>query len=504
MQVKENADVSNFLMAKSPSGNGSKASKADKKIGSSDFTSFLISAGNRNTDRNDVELLKDTKKQTADHNSSVSVTDTADDLKDADSTKQTELSKDDKVSEREDDSKPTDSLKEPDDTKQTDAVEDSDDTKTEDSVETTPAFPIDVTVEDQETVLAALGSIIQMVMEHFELVPEELTAKLNEFGMEMTDLLTKTGLKEFFLNMKSADFSDLLVNEELNQELQTFMDGFSQILEQHGLQEEDLVTVLQGMDAGTLLTKESGLQEFVKEKDSEQSDDLSIASEKVEKEPEVLISGQETKLKKDMEKQPEHQKEDASSQMAGRETEPVKDTVTVHRENFENPILQAMDDAVSHIQESVMAEEPVPENNIIKQIVEQVRISMNQDSTSMELQLYPEHLGKIQIHVVSKDGVMTARIAAETEAAKQAIEGGLSNLKDTLEQQNLKVEAIEVMVSTTGFEQQNEQQNSYQENQGSKRGRKLDLSGMDDDIQKEDEAENLKMAAAGSSVSYTA
>lgn len=503
MQVKENADVSNFLMAKSPSGNGSKASKADKKTGSSDFTSFLISAGNRNTDRNDVELLKDTKKQTADHKSSVSVTDTADDLRDADSTKQTELSKDDKVSDREDDVKPTDSLKEPDDTEQTDAVEDSDDTKTEDSIETTPVFPIDVTVEDQETVLAALGSIMQMVMEHFELVPEELTAKLNEFDMQMTDLLTKAGLKEFFLNMKSVDFSDLLVNEELNQELQTVMDGFSQILEQHGLQEEDLITVLQGMDAGILLTKESGLQEFVKEKDSEQSDDLSIASEKAE-EPEVLISGQETKLKKDMEKQPEHQKEDASSQMAGRETEPVKDTVMVHRENFENPILQAMDDAVSHIQESVMAEEPVPENNIIKQIVEQVRISMNQDSTSMELQLYPEHLGKIQIHVVSKDGVMTARIAAETEAARQAIEGGLSNLKDTLEQQNLKVEAIEVMVSTTGFEQQNEQQNSYQENQGSKRGRKLDLSGMDDDIQKEDEAENLKMAAAGSSVSYTA
>ncbi len=496
MQVKENVDVSNFLMTKSSSGNGSKASKADKKTGSSDFTSFLISAGNRNTDRNDVELLKDTAKQTADHNSSVSVTDTADDLRDADSKKQMELSKDDKVSDREDDSKPTDSLKEPDDTKQTDAVEDS--------AETNPAFPIDVTAEDQETVLAALGSIIQMVMEHFELVPEDLTAKLNEFGMETTDLLTKAGLKEFFLNMKSADFSDLLVNEELNQELQAFMDGFSQILEQHGLQEEDLITVLQGMDAGTLLAKESGLQELVKEKDFEQSDYLSTASEKVEKEPEVLISGQETKLKKDMEKQPEHQKEDASSQMAGRETEPVKGTVTVHGENFENPILQAMNDAVSHIQESVMAEESVPENNIIKQIVEQVRISMNQDSTSMELQLYPEHLGKIQIHVVSKDGVMTARIAAETEAAKQAIEGGLSNLKDTLEQQNLKVEAIEVMVSTTGFEQQNEQQNSYQENQNSKSGRKLDLSGMDDDIQKEDEAENLKMMAAGSSVSYTA
>lgn len=502
MQVKENVNVSNFLMTGGPAENGRNTSKADKKMEPSDFTSFLISAGNRNTDMNGIELVKDTKKQESVNNSFVA--DIADDLRDTDGTKQAESSNNNGLSDGEADTKPTDTVREPDDTKPTDEAEESNDTKPTDSVKTDSSFQMDTTVEDQEIILGTLSSILQMVMEHFGLLPEELTAQLNEFGMEMEDLLTKEGVKEFFLNMESADFSDLLVNEELNQELKAFMDDFGQMLERDGLQEEDLKSVLQGIDVGKLLTEESGMQESVKEKDFKRSDDLSIVSEEMAEEPEVLISGQETKLMKNMEKQPDSQKEDTSFPMTDQETKPVKDASMARGENFENPILQAMDSALNHIQESVMVEEAVPENNIIKQIVEQVRVSMNQNSTSMELQLYPEHLGKIQIHVVSKDGVMTARIAAETEAARQAIEGGLSSLKDTLEQQNLKVEAIEVMVSTTGFEQQSEEQNFYQGKNDSKSGRKLDLSEMDDDIPQDDEGENLKMMAAGSSVSYTA
>lgn len=328
-------------------------------------------------------------------------------------------------------------------------------------VETDLSFVKEKTEDDQEVVLAAFNSIIQMVMEQFCLLPEELTAKLNEFGMELKELGTKEGIREFFLNMESADLSDLLVNETLNQELYTFTENFLQLLDQDGLTEENLETVLQGINVDALLTENEKPQEPVMDENPEQSESLFGVQEEMAGEPEVLISEKNTKPAKDMEKQPENRKGDNSSEMT--EWEPEKETSVTHGERFENPILQVLDDAVSRVQETNTTEEKVPENNIIKQIVEQVRVSMNQNSTSMELQLYPEHLGKIQIHVVSKDGVMTARIAAETEAARQAVEGGLSSLKDTLEQQNLKVEAIEVMVSTTGFEHQSGEQNSYQE-----------------------------------------
>ena len=99
---------------------------------------------------------------------------------------------------------------------------------------------------------------------------------------------------------------------------------------------------------------------------------------------------------------------------------------------------------------------------------------------------------------------MTAKIVAETEAAKQAIEGGLTNLKDAMQHQNLKVEAIEVMVSTTGFERGNEEQMANEQRSTGRNRRKLDLSESDEEISLEEEAEAEKMKASGSSVSYMA
>ena len=55
--------------------------------------------------------------------------------------------------------------------------------------------------------------------------------------------------------------------------------------------------------------------------------------------------------------------------------------------------------------------------NITKQVVNQVKLTMKNDVTSLQMQLYPEHLGKVSIQVVSKNGVLTAQIAAENEVA---------------------------------------------------------------------------------------
>ena len=151
---------------------------------------------------------------------------------------------------------------------------------------------------------------------------------------------------------------------------------------------------------------------------------------------------------------------------------------------------------------------PVSETNvrpvqIVDQIVEQIRVNINEANTSMEMQLYPEHLGRIQIHVISKDGVMTAKIAAETETARQAIEAGLNNLKESLQNQNLKVDAIEVMVSTTAFAESDQRQEQYQQQGAGKRGTKLGfLDGEEEEAA--DEIEAQKMQVEGSSVSYRA
>lgn len=98
--------------------------------------------------------------------------------------------------------------------------------------------------------------------------------------------------------------------------------------------------------------------------------------------------------------------------------------------------------------------------DMVKQIVEQIRVQISPDTTSMEMQLNPENLGKVSLNVSAKNGVVTAQMTVENDAVKAAVESQIVQLKESLNNQGLKVEAIEVSVETRSFERQ--EQNSGQ------------------------------------------
>jgi flagellar hook-length control protein FliK len=60
------------------------------------------------------------------------------------------------------------------------------------------------------------------------------------------------------------------------------------------------------------------------------------------------------------------------------------------------------------------------------------------------IKLNPEHLGSINIELIRKDQVLTARILTTTEAAKEALESHLHNLKHAFEAQSIKVDNVEI------------------------------------------------------------
>lgn len=142
--------------------------------------------------------------------------------------------------------------------------------------------------------------------------------------------------------------------------------------------------------------------------------------------------------------------------------------------------------------------------NIVRQVTEQIKFNIKTDVTSMQMQLYPEHLGKVAIQVVSKNGVLTAQIAAENEAARAALESQLNTLRECFDNQGLKVESVEVMVSSRGFDQNSDTHDRSDNNH--KNGRRVrksllsDIDGQDGDVKEE---ENLK-ETLGNTVSYTA
>ena len=372
-----------------------------------------------------------------------------------------------------------------------------------------PAVEDDISKENLEQAVCLLTNVVLFVMDQTQMSFGELNEQLENLGMDWSDLTNLEGIKDFFLQTKGIDASDLLVDETLNQELQSFIQEWQDILAAQDVPVDDVSQIIDSVDEDLLDDMITTQMIPVEETNGEPvtqrmpdegrtvQDNATIFTDSNPEEPVIT--------KVNISNDPAGQQNELYSQQDAKNT--TEDTVKVQdvteTKEVVNPILQNIQDALNEVASTEHTDNVNKPQPVVEQIVEQVRVHMNQDTTSMELQLYPEHLGKIQIHVVSKDGVMTARIAAETEQAKQAIENGLANLKEAFEQQDLKVEAVEVMVATAGFEKgQDQQEAPEQKRTGGKTG-KLVYSDTEEE-ESEEQAETERMRMTGSSVSYTA
>ena len=337
----------------------------------------------------------------------------------------------------------------------------------------------------------------------------ELNEQLENLGMDWSDLTNFEGIKDFFLQTKGIDASDLLVDETLNQELQSFIQEWQDILAAQDVPVDDVSQIIDSVDEDLLddmitthmipveETNGEPVTERMPDEGKTVQDNAAVFTDSYPKEQVIT--------KVNISNDPAGQQNESYSQQDAESTteDMVKVQDITETKEVVNPILQNIQDALNKVTSTEHTDNVNKPQPVVEQIVEQVRVHMNQDATSMELQLYPEHLGKIQIHVVSKDGVMTARIAAETEQAKQAIENGLANLKEAFEQQDLKVEAVEVMVSTAGFEKgQDQQETPEQKRTGGKTGKLVYSDTEEEELEEQAETERMRMT--GSSVSYTA
>lgn len=90
--------------------------------------------------------------------------------------------------------------------------------------------------------------------------------------------------------------------------------------------------------------------------------------------------------------------------------------------------------------------------SLMDRISEFTKLSVGNQISTMEMQLNPENLGKVFVTVTSHHGEVSAHIAAQTEAAKEAIESQISQFKENLTQSGIKVQAVEVTIASHEFE----------------------------------------------------
>ena len=134
---------------------------------------------------------------------------------------------------------------------------------------------------------------------------------------------------------------------------------------------------------------------------------------------------------------------------------------------------------------------PAPQvnvENIIRQIAEYTRIHLTENVKTIEMELNPASLGKVFLHVTEKAGTITAQLTAQDENVKEALVQQAAILKDNLNQQGIRVTAVEVTTGTHEFEsnlekdarQQEEQAGQQEEQSGRRSRRSINLNELDD------------------------
>lgn len=147
--------------------------------------------------------------------------------------------------------------------------------------------------------------------------------------------------------------------------------------------------------------------------------------------------------------------------------------------------------------------------DIVNQVVERIHTHVQEDTTTMQLQLNPESLGKVLLSVSNKNGVMTASFTVQTNEAREALENQMFVLRENLEQKNLKVESVEVSVSDFDFSQNSQMdaqdQKGYEQGNGRRAPMQFEEAEDDtEDVAKPVTAQDSAMQMSGTSIDYTA
>lgn len=342
-----------------------------------------------------------------------------------------------------------------------------------------------------EQIADALAQIIEQLKQLLGISDEELLAGMESIGIQPTDLLKSDNMAQLLTAIAGdGEAISLVTNEDLYAALQemtaTVENVSSQLLEDTGLTQEELDVLLEklaqmeNVTDGTIeeAGPSAGMNEELTMPDTV-SKDAALSQEEV---PVVIVEEnvkpQQTKTSENQQTQnqyeelPENQQENPTEGAAKVQTQKSEhDAHGQEKSNDFNGQQSAVQNFGENLNESaqVTAESTVSytsENvdNILKQLADFVKIVRNENLTEMELQLHPASLGTVNVSLVTKGGAVTAEFTTQNEAVRAAIESQVSQLITNLEEQGVKVEAVEVSVASHQMERNLEENSQNEQN----------------------------------------
>ena len=354
--------------------------------------------------------------------------------------------------------------------------------------------------KELERAQEVLGTIVQnligQITGNFSISEEELQGIMDDLGMTKMDLTDPASLNELLMNISGAqDSFALLTDENLYGNVKGIMNLQNELV---GQAQEDLKLTpeeWQETVAEPVITVEVEMDDTVNTTAGSRTGEAAIPTQ----EPEILEN---------------QAAQNTQGEKAGDFGEKQE-----HAANGEhgNLLLQNLKEGnfLTQLQQTAQTEEagPVDTQDIMRQIMDYMKVSVKPDSSDLEMQLHPQSLGTLHIQMAAKNGVVTANFITENDTVKAALESQMVQLKENFAEQGIKVEAIEVTVQTHPFEQNLEQGrdgNGSREAEagvGRRRTRRINLNtafAEDEPQTEEDRIAADMMSANGNTVDFTA
>ena len=327
---------------------------------------------------------------------------------------------------------------------------------------------------------------------------ETLANDMTALGFSALDLLDTSNLAKLVLTINgSSEFTDLLTDENMMNQLNSLIDVVENInweeltgmskedfatalansMQQSDIEDENLMTTVSDGETFSVIQEDASdgqvnVQTDVSDNITDAKQDVAVAVEKNQNEAEQGSAQTDSDAGKNM------------SEEIAESTVSDDDAVSSRQTNVQNNFIQNMEQAAASVEQTQSARPDTVRMqqmvDIVNQVVEKIKVSLGTESTSMEMQLNPEHLGKVLLNVSSKNGMMTAVFSVQSEEAKAALESQMFTLRENLELRELKVDAVEVNVSDFDFSRSDQAMDGGQSKADDGNGKQMKFDFGDD------------------------
>ena len=302
------------------------------------------------------------------------------------------------------------------------------------------AITDEIDPETLDRILEILNTLITQISNILETSMEELETKMNELQMIPEDLTDNNLVAKLILNLNgSSDISDMLVNNDMLDAFNEIKELIGKVFEEAGMRPEEFAQ-LTGSEEFREVLQAKGI---IDEKGAIKPGFTNETSEEISEMPAETNEGFTVQVeRKGFEKsgsengdEQSGQKDDAGTETVGR-TKISEKSGKTPQTNFSpaESFVKGLEDAMK-IENAELTgfRGTISARDIVYQLTEAVKVEISPENTRLEMSLNPESLGKVNLNITSKDGVMTAQITTQNEISKEALESQLQILKENIE-----------------------------------------------------------------------